>query len=424
MSPDFTRAQLLRERGRHEEAVTTLLAHLAHFPEDPAAFIELALNRSEIAGQRQLALEDARTATGLMPGHPYPLSLQSRILSELERPKEALPLAESATSLDPEFVHAWNSKCLAFIGLSRWKEAEECARTALGLDADDESASNLLSLALRLQNRLDESESESKRRLARNPENAFSFANAGWSALQRGDIKGAESHFKEALRINPDLTHARSGLKQSYRARSVFFRLFLSWTFFLQRFSKNNRIAILIGLFFGFKILRVLAATVHPLLVIPVVLIYFLFVFGSWLSNGLANFFLLRDPVARLSLDRAEKIEGAAMGVLFFGGLIALVAGFCARILPLGVIGGAMMVTALPASLVFTNPARLGQIVFSLISTVSLVAGVVMAMDIAAHPGRSLVEDTAGLCFSIVILAGVGSTWLAMIPPLRQARPV
>lgn len=424
MSPDFTRAQLLRERGRHEEAVAVLLSHLAHHPEDPAAFIELALNRSEITGQRQLALEDARTATGLMPGHPYPLSLQSRILSELERPKEALPLAESATSLDPEFVHAWNSKCLAFIGLSRWKEAEDCARTSLSLDADDESASNLLSLALRLQNRLDESESESKRRLARNPENAFSFANAGWAALQRGDIKGAESHFKEALRINPELTHARSGLKQSYRARSLFFRLFLKWSFFLQRFSGNNRMAIIIGLIIGFKVLRTLAASVNPLLVIPVALVYFLFVFGSWLSNGLANFLLLRDPVARLSLDRAERIEGAAMGALFFGGLIALVSGFAAGIFPLGVMGGVTMITALPAALVFTNPSRLGRIVFGLISIVTLAAGMVMAMDIATHPGRALLEDTAGLCFSIVILGGVGSTWLAMIPPLRKQRPI
>jgi tetratricopeptide (TPR) repeat protein len=423
MTADFTRAQLLRERGRHEEAVATLLSHLAHQPEDPHAFLELALNRSEIPGQLQLALEDARTATGLMPAEAYPLSLQSRILSQLERPKDALPLAESAIALDPEFGHAWNSKCLALIGLSRWKESEECARTALALDADDETASNLLAHSLRIQNRLDESEEESKRRLARNPENAFSFANAGWAALQRGDIKGAESHFKESLRINPGMEHARSGLKQAYRARSAFFRLFLKWSFFLQRFSQNNRIAIIIGLIFGFKILRALAASVHPLLVIPVALLYYLFVFGSWLSDGLANFLLLRDPVARMSLDRSEKIEGAIMGVLFFGGLIGLVAGFALKIHPLGVFGGVMMITALPASMVFTNSSRIGQAVFGLISTAVIVIGAVMALDIAAHPGREMFEGTAATCFSGVILLGVGSTWIGMIPALRKNAP-
>ena len=223
MSKELSHAQMLRERGRHDQAVAVLLSHLAHSPEDPEAFIELALNRSELAGQLNLALEDARSATGLVPEHPYPLSLQARILVHLDRPKEALNLAESALSLDPEFGHAWVSKCLALIEQSRWKDAEDCARSALRLDADDESASNLLAHVLRMQNRLDESEEESKRRLARNPENAFSFTNAGWAALQRGDVSDAESNFKEALRIDPEMEYARDGLKQSYRARSAFF---------------------------------------------------------------------------------------------------------------------------------------------------------------------------------------------------------
>ncbi|RYD20085.1 MAG: tetratricopeptide repeat protein [Verrucomicrobiaceae bacterium] len=424
MSPDYTRAQLLRERGRHEEAVATLLSHLAHFPEDPRAFLELAINRMELDGQLQLALEDARTATGLMPGSAYPLSLQSRILSQLQRPKEALPMAESALALDPEFGHAWNSKAIALIGLSRWKEAEECTRAALELDADDEGASNLLAHTLRIQNRLDESEEESKRRLARNPENAFSFANAGWSALQRGDIKGAEGHFKESLRIDPNMEHARTGLKQSYRARSAFFRLFLKWSFFLQRFSENNRMAIIIGLVIGFKVLRTLAASVDPLLVIPVALVYFLFVFGSWLSDGIANFLLLRDPVARLSLDRGEKIEGGVIGILFFGGLVALVAGFSLGNHAVGIAGGVMMATTLPASMVFTNPSTLGRAVFGLISAGMLIAGTAMALDVAAHPGREIFQGTAGALFPLVALLGAGSTWLGMIPKLRRNTPV
>jgi tetratricopeptide (TPR) repeat protein len=422
MSADLTRAQLLRERGRHEEAVATLLSHLAHFPEDPGAFIELALNRSEIPGQLRQALDDAKTASGLMPGEAFPLALQSRILSQLERPKEALPLAESAIALDPEFGFAWNSKCLALIGLNRWKEAEDCARTALGLDADDEFASNLLAHSLRMQNRLAESEDESKRRLARNPEDAFSFANAGWSALQRGDVKGAEGHFKEALRIDPEMEHARDGLKQSYRARSAFFRVFLKWSFFMQRFSANHQFAIIIGLIVGFRILRVLAASVHPLLVIPVALVYYLFVFGSWLSDGIANFLLLRDPVARLSLDRGEKIEGAAMGVLLVGGLVGLVAGASMGMSPLIVAGGILMVTALPASMIFTNPSRIGRVVFSLIALAVLLMGAMMVFDVAVHPGRRILDGAAGSLYGIVLLLGLGSTWLAMIPALRKGR--
>lgn len=422
MSADLTRAELLRECGRHEEAVALLVSHLAHFPEDPGVFIELALNRSEIPGQLRQALDDAKTASGLMPGEAFPLALQSRILAQLERPKEALPLAESAIGFDPEFGFAWKSKCLALIGLSRWKEAEDCARTALGLDADDEFASNLLAHSLRMQNRLAESEDESKRRLAQNPEDAFSFANAGWSALQRGDVKGAEGHFKEALRIDPEMEHARDGLKQSYRARSAFFRVFLKWSFFMQRFSANHQFAIIIGLIVGFRILRVLAASVHPLLVIPVALAYYLFVFGSWLSDGIANFLLLRDPVARLSLDRGEKIEGATMGMLLVGGLVGLVAGASMGMSPWIVAGGILMVSALPASMIFTNPSRIGRVVFSLIALAVLLIGAVMVFDVAVHPGRRILDGAAGSLYGIVLLLGLGSTWLAMIPALRKGR--
>lgn len=423
MTADLTRACQLRAHGRHEEAVAILLSHLSHHPEDPVAFIELAINRMELDGQLGLALENARTATGLAPAQAFPLSLQARILCRLERPKEALPLAENALALDPESEDALNSKCLALIGLSRWKEAEVCARDTLALDPDDETASNLLAHALRMQNKLDESEEESKRRLARDPENAFSFANSGWAALQRGDIKGAEAHFRESLRIDPTNEYARDGLKQSFRARSGFFRLFLKWTFFMQRFNEQNRIAIVIGMVVGFKVLRALAATLHPLLVIPLALAYYLFVFGSWLSSGLANFMLLRDPVARMSLDTSEKLEGAAIGVCFLGGLVALVAGFALEMHPLAVIGGVLMITALPVSMVFTNPSRVGSIVFGFISASLLVMGTMMALDVAANPQRPMFEGQAGALVFPVVLLAAGSTWLGMIPALRNSKP-
>ncbi len=289
MTPEFQRAQHLRNLGRHEEAVAILHSHLAHHPDHSMGYIELAINRMNMDGQLANALEDAKRATGLLPSESYPLALQSRILSRLDREKEALPMAESAIALDPDCDYAWSSKAIALIGLSRWKEAEECLLKALEIDPDSETASNLLSHALRMQNRLDESEGESRRRLARDPENPFSFANSGWAALQRGQIKEAEALFREALRLDPNMEYARDGLKQSYRARSTFFRLFLKWAFFMQRFSEGNQIAITIGMIIGFKVLRALFASVNPILVIPLAIAYYLFVFGTWLTSQLED---------------------------------------------------------------------------------------------------------------------------------------
>lgn len=422
MSADFSRARLLREHGRHEEAVATLLSHLSHYPEDPAAFLELAINRLEIPGQLANALEDARRATGLMPDNPYPIALQARILSRLDRHKEALALAESAIALDPECDYAWSSKSISLIGLSRWKDAEEAARQALELDPDDESASNLLAHALRLQNRLEESEEESRRRLARNPENAFSFANSGWAALQRGQIQEAEKYFLEALRLSPEMEYARDGLKHSYRARSGFFRLYLKWSFFITRFSEKHRFAIVIGLIVGFKVLRTLFAAVHPLLVIPLAFVYYLFIFGSFIAAGLANLFLLSDAKARLSLDRGEKAEGVALGVLFLGGMALAVIGLALDSMGIAVGGAAMMIAAIPASMIFTNPSTAGRVVFSALTLTVICSGAVMMADIMAHPGRPIIDGIAGPTFTLGVLAGVGSTWLSAVPSLRRVK--
>ncbi len=422
MTAEFARAQLLREHGRHPEAVAMLHSHLAHHPDDPGAYIELALNRMEIPGELANALDSARKAAGLSPDDPFPLALMSRILGRLDRHKEALATAENAIRLDPDFDFSWVSKCIALIDLTRWKEAEEAARHALSLDADNEAASNLLAHVLRMQNRLNESEEESRRRLERNPENAFSFANAGWAALQRGRVAEAEGHFKESLRLDPQMEYARQGLKQSYRARSAFFRVFLKWSFFMQRFSEKNRFLIILGLIFGFKILRILFAAVNPLLVIPLAFVYYLFLFGTWISTGLANFFLLSDSSARLSLDRGEKAEGLAVGGLFFGGIITGVAGLLLSSHGTAASGGVMMVAAIPASMVFTNPSIPGRAVFGTILSSILACGVVMAVDIAMHPQRPWSDGIAGACLGLVVLLALGCTWLGAVSALRTRK--
>lgn len=423
MSSPFARAQMLRQHRRHEEAVAMLHAHLAHHPDDASAHIELALNRIEMQGSKAMALEDARKATGLSPNDPFPLALQANILCQLDREKEALVMAEAAIAMDPEDVYSWNAKTLALCGLSRWKEAEESARKALELDPDDESASNLMAHVFRLQNKLDESQQESRRRLARDPDNAFSFANSGWAALQRGQVQEAEQMFKEALRLQPDLKFAKDGLKESYRARSAFYRLFLRWAFFMQRFSDKYQMLIVIGVVFGFRIVRGIAAAVHPLLALVVMFVYYMFLFGTWLSSGIANFLILKDPVARLSLDRSEKVEGVAIGILFFGGLLTLAGGAITEFLPVAVAGGTMMVAAIPASMLFTNESVKGRFVFGACMAAVLILGGIVTSDMALNPGLDLGEGKSGPAFSLMLVIAMITTWLGMVPSLRRANP-
>lgn len=421
MSVDLQHARILRDRNRHEDAVASLHSHLAKHPEDPEAFIELALNRSEIEGQLSLALEDAKRASGLLPGHSFPLALQANLLSRMDREKEALPLAEAALFQDPECVFSWRAKCIALCGLSRWKEAEDCARQALSLNSDDVTASNLLSHTLRLQNRLDESELETRRRLARDPENALSFANAGWAALQRGQGEQAEKHFQEALRLDPNLEFARNGLKEAYRARSAFYRAFLLYCFRLQGLQSKHRTLLMVGVFVSYKLLRGLAAHLNPLLVFPIAVAYYIFIFGSWLSTDLANLFLLRDPIARLSLDRREKVQCTVVGFLFLGGLVMAGIGLAKSHFPLLVLGGTCCAAALPATLCFTNPSLAGRVIFRTGTCLVLILGGLATWMSFFQPHLNPFKSAAGGPLSIAILLTVVMTWVSMIPSLKQS---
>lgn len=132
---------------------------------------------------------------------------------------------------------------------------------------------------------------------------------------------------------------------------------------------------------------------------------------------------MLKDPVARLSLDPAEKAEGIAIGVLVFGGLLGLIAGYAIPFHPLAAIGGTMLATALPASMCFTNPSKKGQAVFGLISFASLIIGAVMAYDIFTHPGREMLAGAAGNHMTVILILCAGSTWLSMVPSLREEKP-
>lgn len=423
MNVQLELARNLRERSRHEQAIATLMAYLVHYPEDAIAHVELALNHLEIPGQLQQALQSAKTATSLIPDESYPLALQARILNRLEKHKEALALVDSAITLDPDEPYNWVTKCLIYMGLKQWAKAEEYARQALALDADDDSASALLSHVLRMQNKLDASEEETRRQLARNPENAFSFANAGWASLQRNDVKTAEGHFREALRLDPEMEHARDGLKEAYKGRSPIYRIFLKWAFFMQRFNQKNQWAIVIGIIIGFRLLRTLVASIHPLLVVPLAIAYYLFIFGTWLANPLGNLLILKDRVARHSLEPSEKYESLLVGFLFFGGIVALAIGAAFSSIPVMAAGGTLMIAALPGALIITNPSTKGRLVFGAASLIVLVAGAVMCVDMSMHPQREIFDGVSGTAFTWMIIAGVGSTWLASVKSLRQKTP-
>jgi len=390
------RATRLRELNRHDEAVAMFLQHLAGEPEDAWAHYELAMTRYEMDGEGKAALESIRTAIQLEPEESHFFASQALILKKIDQHKRALESAERAIALDSDRSFNWATKGAALSGMQRWAEAEEACREALALDPDDEFALNQLAIFLRLQGKVSSSMDEVSARLERDAEDPLAHANAGWTVFQGGDLPKAEEHFKEALRLDPSMEYARMGLLEAYRARSLFYRIYLKWVFFLQKYSEKQQLVI------GREVL----AKIDVRLAIALAVLYCFFAFGSYLASGIGSFLVLKDRAARLTLKRREKQEGIFVGGGFFLGLILIALAFVCLPIPFAMLGATLIIAGVPGGMFWDNDSRPGRFVFGgLMAIVYLGGGVHFLSRLSAGSGTEW-GAMAGMGFLVAIFAG------------------
>lgn len=119
----------------------------------------------------------------------------------------ALERLERALEADSEFVDAYNALGLLHSNLGQYDRAEENFRKAIRLDPGNSSALNNYGQFLCQLKRYDEGQKLFAQAIAnpiyKNPELALN--NAGICALNAGDPDTAETRFREALEIDPEL---------------------------------------------------------------------------------------------------------------------------------------------------------------------------------------------------------------------------
>ncbi|MCE9609779.1 MAG: tetratricopeptide repeat protein [Chthoniobacter sp.] len=411
LRPQIMRGLQLRDLGRYADAENCFREALAQEPNDAFALHQLAACQLQLPKRQSDALATIDRAIGLEPNDAEHHVLRSYILSIIDRPKDGLLAAQTALGLDPHSSIAFTAQAQAHLQMEQWPAAEQSARQALALDADNSSAANQLAQALRLQNKLAENASHLAGMLARDPEDAFTHANAGWAALQRGQHRAAEEHFREALRIDPDFDYARHGLLESYRARSPIYRAYLRYCFFMQRLSSGSRWAVIIGLYIGSRVARAIPGG------FAFVALYMLFVLWVWVAKPVGNFFLLFDSFARYALRPDEKREAAAVGGALALGLVVLLGTFVLRwphTMPLGI---GLIAAAFPLALTFTNGARFGTWLFGSIATLTILGAALSAL--AGHV--PLIDAEAAMQIFIAGIIGcIATTWIGNIPFLRR----
>ena len=409
----------LRARGRHDESVAAFKQALAQEPSNAHLHFELAITYLEHADESHLkdALESINQAIGNDPEYEVSHAVKGLILIRLNRDKEARRCVEDAIALYPDLPLAWLVKGQSYFSTGEWVLAEEALREALAIDPDFDEAKNMLTIVLRAQGRVEEASVETSSVLSRNAEDPTAHANAGWAALQSGNRQQAEEHFKEALRLNPENEYAREGLREAYKARSLFYRLYLKYVFFMQKFSQNNRFAIFIGIYLAFRFGKNILSNVSPLLTGALVVAYLVFAFWTFLANGIGHFLILKDSTVRLTLNKNEKLDGLIVGGGFIIGLILGIAGFILGMLPVSIFGGSLAIGALPWSRVFLNNSKEGRMIFGSLGALVYALGFI-AIILYLRNGHY--DPFLSPLIIGAIAIGVGSTWLSMVPQLSK----
>ena len=323
MEPHLARAQLLLEQGRYELAEKELRQAIAEgaAPAIARALLAMCLIERERFDE---ATSEVREAIAAEPDLAFAHYTHAAVLLRRRRIDEALGPIEEALRLDPE--NAAYFAMLASIRMEqrRWPEALQAAESGLRIDAQDVACNNLRAAALVQLGRREEAGATIDSALARQPENATTHANRGWTLLHQADPKKAMDHFREALRLDPGNEWARAGILEAIKARNPIYGLMLRYFLFMGRLSGGAQWAIILGLLFGQRVLRSLARS-NPALapwIMPILYVYFGFVLMTWIAVPLFNLTLRLHPVGKHALSDEQKRASNWVGACLLAALV------------------------------------------------------------------------------------------------------
>jgi tetratricopeptide (TPR) repeat protein len=416
MSPHYDRALLLYQQSRYELAEQELHQELAAEPNSASAHALLALC---LCGRKeyQAATREAEEAIHLGPDVPFTHYALAYTLYHRDHLDEAEAAIQEALQLAP-----WDADyhaLLASIHFDRrlWQAALEAAEQGLLFDPEHIGCVNLRAMALVKLGRRAEAGATIDTALRRDPEDALTHANQGWTLLEQGQPQKAMEHFREALRLEPNLEWARQGIVEALKARHWIYRQMLRYFLWMGRLSRRAQWGVLVGLLVAQNVLK--SAVPPALEPLGEVLFWCLIVFVilTWTADPLFNLLLRINRLGRLALSRQQIWASNCVGVCLLLALLALGGWAVSGDFRFGMTALVSACLILPVAGSFKCPAG-GRRLIMASYTILLAAMGFGAIGIAAV-GAHLppdIEDVALALFKILLygflLGTVASTWL------------
>jgi tetratricopeptide (TPR) repeat protein len=379
----FQRGQLLFEQRQFEAAVGELRMHLTQAPEDCPTHGLLALALSELERFDE-ATEHAQRAIHLAPDVPFGHFALAHVMIDRNRYAQAQAAIEEALRLDPYNADYFAILASLHLTQHRWQQALQAADQGLAIAPEHNLCTNFRAQALiKLGNRSAAAATMGEA-LARRPDDALTHANQGWAKLEEGEPYPAMEHFREALRLNPEMEWARAGIVEALKARNFIYRWMLAYFLWMARLPSGVRMGLVLGALFGQQIIGRMARenpAAAPYLKV-LLYAYFGFVLLSWLSPSLFNLLLRLDRFGRYALS-SDQVRGA------------------------NVLAACLLVTlaTLVAAIWIGSPFLL--LVTLLFALLSLPASAIYVCD-SGWPRQTMALITAGLLAAVVFVLVVG----------------
>lgn len=316
MSRHVERARLLFRQNRLELAEGELRQALAENPDEPEAHALLALC---LLAKKEWndATHEAERAIHLAPDMSYSYFVLAVVLAGRQRIDEADKAIREAIRLDPFDPDYFATLSELLIFRARWPEAAAAAEQGLEVESDHVACTNCRAIALTKMGRREEAGLTIGSALARAPESAATHANMGWTLLEKRDPNKAMEHFREALRLNPELSWARTGIVEAMKARHFVYRWMLSFFLWMARFDSRTQWMLMIGFVVVRSVLLSVVESVPALtpLYWPIVIAYLLFAILTWIASPLFNLILRLDKFGRLALSDEQRTASNLLGL-------------------------------------------------------------------------------------------------------------
>ncbi len=323
---NLERARLLLQQSRIADAVQQIKIVLQQDPENVDALALMA--RSQFAQKNfEAGIATMQNVLALEPAS-YHFYLLGFGYYSAGKNKLAMEAFQQSQSMDPWFVENYGLMSHVLLEQKKFSEGLDMANEGLAIEPENITCLNARSIALNKMRKTADAIDTMQNALAQDPDNEYTHCTVGWNYLEKGQHKTATRHFKEALRINPQMHNAQEGLKEALKSKIAPYRWLLLYSFWLNNQGKKMRWIIPVGLYLAVRVssslLRLQGGNENMVTIL--VSAYLLFILTSWLITPLANFFLLFHPDGKYALSQTEKVTAMSVMASLLAGLICFIA--------------------------------------------------------------------------------------------------